>query len=437
MRRTIIYGTSQHSGLKVPLGNIINQPPEEGSIILNLEDRSLYYANGTRWIPIERRILDRREYPRPISPPDTEIKNSPRVTPRPIVQEPHVSEILHPKKSEDLSGINQSHLVENPLPNFIPPSIEPLSGPTLIQKFIDPTTNFIPKIETLASVQGTIPKAESPRPEDIESTSRSPDQIVSRSPEGEEFGLDNNLVSKTYTNIPLPHNRTTVRITMWGGGGAGGYVKNKETEFSQAGGGGSGAAIIGYVYKFPASTTFIDSLVIGHGGNGAISLETPERNGGNTVFKCGSFILTSYGGDAGDSAVDEVGNGGDGGGALGTGASAVHPLVGSAGGTGGKGINGSGTMGSIDPFFISGAGGGAGGMGNGGDSYTYRGGSGNGGGGGAGGFAGDGGNGGNQTPGSSAVIHSGAGGGGASAIGLKANFAGGDGGGGYAILEFI
>ncbi len=250
----------------------------------------------------------------------------------------------------------------------------------------------------------------------------------------QEYGVDVNTTAKTYPNIPIPTGVTAVRITMWGGGGSGGYIENVTTQTSDGGGGGAGAAIVGYVYKFPAGVTTIDSLVIGNGGRG----DNPNNDpGGNTVFTSGTFVLTAYGGGAGDNAGDSVGNGGDGGGALGTAASAVPPLAGSAGGLGGVGINSPGATGSMDPFFFSGAGGGAGGVGNGGDSFMYTGGTGIGGGGGGAGFGGDGGDGGLQSVGVSALINTGAGGGGAQANNQTVNFNGGDGGSGYAILEFI
>lgn len=231
---------------------------------------------------------------------------------------------------------------------------------------------------------------------------------------------DDTFIAKT--------DKVIVTLLGAGGGGGGGEVSGT------GGGGGAGEYIHRKVVMLSigdnVSITIAPASVGGDGVSGS--------DGGDSLF---GGLLTARGGKAGITAAS--GNGGDG---------AGNDLFKGTGGTGGN-PGGDGNSPTFIIDILGGAGGGGGSIngsanngGKGGNSYLYSGGAiGNsvggeaaGGGGGAGAL-GDGGNGGDSdTPGSDAVVNTGAGGGGAGedpvAFSTKK---GGDGGSGYCLVEWI
>jgi hypothetical protein len=115
-------------------------------------------------------------------------------------------------------------------------------------------------------------------------------------------------------NWNVPAGVNTVKVRIWGGGGAGG------AGFSGAGGGGAGGGYAeGYCSVTPGQTYFV---TVGNGGAGA------GTSGGNSSF---GNLMSAAGGQAGNNGAAGSGGTGGAGGALGAGGNLA--LMGQAGGS--------------------------------------------------------------------------------------------------------
>ncbi|MFT3911050.1 MAG: choice-of-anchor J domain-containing protein [Ferruginibacter sp.] len=156
--------------------------------------------------------------------------------------------------------------------------------------------------------------------------------------------------SGTYT---IPAGVTTIKVYLWGGGGAGAGNTVLATAFDATGGGGGGAAGFATINVTPGD---VYTVTIGAGGIGNATATSPGANGSPTIFSGPAGTWTVAGGFGAAAAANTAANGvnvGGPGGSTGSGPG----LVLFPGGTGSNSNNGtaSGTNG------VTGNGGGGGG----------------------------------------------------------------------------
>lgn len=132
------------------------------------------------------------------------------------------------------------------------------------------------------------------------------------------YDLVNNRVYTSNDTFTVPAGVTTIKVQVWGGGGAGtpGIASNACCGGGSANTGGGGGGSGGYAKStFAVSSGQTYAIVIGAGGIGATTgytiIGSPHSNsttvyrgnpGGTTRFGAGSFLVTATGGTGGKSA---------------------------------------------------------------------------------------------------------------------------------------